>query len=59
MTRPTYDEKQLGAVLTQCAVCRCMKWMTAPQAVCIRCRREPLKGELRGDPVGRTGQGDD
>jgi hypothetical protein len=56
--KPTYDEKQIGAVLTYCMVCHRHYFATKPQAVCVLCRRERLKGE-RGDPVLREGQGDD
>lgn len=58
---PTYDEIQLGAVLTCCAVCHGYWYATKPTDpwVCRDCRRKPLKGGLRGDPVGGIGQGDD
>ena len=36
---PTYDDRQLGAVLVRCTVCAREYFMTAPQEICIRCRR--------------------
>jgi hypothetical protein len=37
--RPTYDAKQLGAVLIVCARCGRAFYMTLPARFCILCRR--------------------
>jgi hypothetical protein len=34
----SYDDKQVGAVLVTCAICRKPTWMVVPQPVCQACR---------------------
>lgn len=36
--KPSYDEKQKAATLTQCVRCYLWFWMTDPQDYCIVCR---------------------
>jgi hypothetical protein len=35
--KPTYDEIQIGAVLTYCLVCQRHYFCTVPRSVCARC----------------------
>lgn len=39
MDRGLYDDIQMAAVLTRCAICRRSWFMTAPSSTCIACRR--------------------
>ena len=43
MTRPTYDETQLAAVLIICQRCDRPYYMTVPHPICSRCQQQMKK----------------
>lgn len=38
MSVPSYDDRQINAVLTVCQVCEKRYYMTLPKPVCISCK---------------------
>jgi hypothetical protein len=53
----SYDAKQMAAVLTTCQACGRGYYMTAPQAVCVLCRRrnDVDGGHLKPSEAGQPG----
>ena len=39
---PTYDDRQLGAVLVRCTVCARDYFMTQQRSICLRCQQDAL-----------------